>query len=254
MRLEALITALALPAGCRVDQRVPKKMLVDNGAPTSADKRLLTEAIEEMQWVAALKPGTVAVPEFRDDAREYLEIAVLTAQLRASHCKPAQVQRLAELVHRAIPYPVLLLLQLPGHVAITAAHKRSAQNEVGKVVLDGDLNQANVPDNAADVTPFLQSLAMGRQPQLNLLALYQGWMDCLTAWQAAQLTGHFSANDTPAQAAARREALRICKRLEAEATQLRGLAAKERQMAKQVELNLALQRLSAELALAREQL
>lgn len=254
MRLDVLLDALALPGSCRVDQRVPKKMLVDNGAPTAADKRLLTDGIEAVQWVAALKPSTVAVPEYRDETREYLEIAVLAVEVRDTHGKPAQVRRLAELVHRAIPYPVLLLQTLPGRVVLTAGHKRAAQNEAGKVVLDGELTAAEVTDPVDGLVPFLQALAMSRQSQGNLQALYQGWMDCLTAWQAAQYTGAFSLKETPGQAAAQREALRTCQRLEAEVTRLRALVAKERQMAKQVELNLALKRLNAELASAREQL
>ena len=43
----------------------------------------------------------------------------------------------------------------------------------------------------------------------------------------------------------------VCKRI---GRRLRALAAKEKQMAKQVDLNLALKRISAELSLAREQL
>lgn len=254
MKLDGLLDALALPASCRVDQRIPKKMLVDNGAPTAADKRLLTDGIEAVQWVAALKPSTVAVPEYRDETREYLEIAVLAVEVRDTHGKPAQVRRLAELVHRAIPYPVLLLQALPERVVLTAGHKRAAQNEGGKVVLDGELIAAEMTDGADAVGPFLQALAMSRQSQGNLLALYQGWMDCLTAWQAAQYSGAFLLKETPEQAAVQREALRTCQRLEAEVTRLRALAAKERQMAKQIELNLALKRLNVELASAREQL
>lgn len=252
--VQTLITALALPASCRVDQRIPKKLLTENGPPTATDKRLLTDAIEEVQWVAALKPSTVAVPEYRDETREYLEIAVLALEVRDTHGKPAQVRRLAELVHRAIPYPVLLLQSLPERVVLTTGHKRAAQNEAGKVVLDGELTAAEMTEGADTVAPFLQVLAMSRQSQGNLLALYQGWIDCLTAWQAAQYTGAFSLKETPGQAAAQREALRTCQRLEAEVTRLRALAAKERQMAKQVELNLALKRLNAELSSAREQL
>ena len=67
-----LIEALHLPASCRVDQRVPKKMLIENGAPTTADKRLLNDAIAEIQWVAALKPNTVGVSDYRYEEREYL--------------------------------------------------------------------------------------------------------------------------------------------------------------------------------------
>src|SRR5215471_9089539 len=102
MVIEDIISALDLPISSRVDQRVPKKLLIENGAPTAADKRQINEGIEELLWVAALKPTTVGVPEFRDDSREYLEIAVLQLVLRDG----AKATRLVELVHRAVPYPV----------------------------------------------------------------------------------------------------------------------------------------------------
>ena len=79
-------------------------------------------------------------------------------------------------------------------------------------------------------------------------------MNCLTALQASQYTGTFNESETPDLAAARRQTLRTCQRLEQEANRLRALAAKEKQMARQVDLNLALQRISTELASARKQL
>src|SRR5882724_11995828 len=105
--IEHLIMALDLPAASRVDQRVPKKLLLENGAPTAADRRSINEGIEELLWVAALKPTTIGVPVYRDDAREYLEIAVLRLTLRGG----TKATRLVELVHRAVPYPVLLLTE-----------------------------------------------------------------------------------------------------------------------------------------------
>ena len=262
MTLELLISALALPASCRVDQRVPKKLLVENGAPTSADKRLINDCIEEVQWVAALKPNTVGVAEYRDNEREYLELAVLFVTARpAPQAEGAGVvaghvntSRLAELVHRAVPYPVLLLLAAPKGLLLSLAHKRWAQNEAGKVVLDGEPATVDLAPDLSAEHPFVQALALTSQPQASLLALYQGWVDCLTAWQAAKVTGTFTTTSTPAQAAARREALRTCQRLELESSRLRALAAKEKQMAKQVNLNIALNRISAELASARDQL
>ena len=84
MNAADLIAALDLPPGARVNQRVPKKFLVEKGAPTAADKRRINEGIEEIHWLAALKPATIGVPEFRDKVREYLEIAVLSVGLRSS--------------------------------------------------------------------------------------------------------------------------------------------------------------------------
>ncbi len=269
MTVPDLIAALALPASCRVERRVPKKMLIENGAPTAADKRLLNEVIAEIHWLAALKPNTVGVPAYRDDEREYLEVAVLSIATRGANpvdgqesdspasdtaVKPVNTTRLAELVHRAVPYPLLLLLATPQGVFLSLAHKRWAQNEAGKVVLDGDVATIDLAGDLSPAHPFMQSLALTHQPQATLMALYQGWQDCLTALQAARYTGTFQAAGSPAQAAARRVALREYQRLDQEAARLRTLAAKEKQMAKQVDLNLALKRLQGDLAAAREQL
>ena len=267
---QTLIHALRLPEGCRVVQRIPKKLLLENGAFTAADKRLITEAIEEIQWVAALKPNTIGVPDYRDTLREYLEIAVLAVTVRGV-VKPASHSRLAELVHRAVPYPVLLLLIKGQSLTLSLAHKRWAQNEADKVVLDGSLISVTVSAslsevNAADAShpdpaeaaqtesAFIQSLSVTRQPQATLHALYQGWVDCVQALLAARLTGSYQTPTTPEQAAARRQALADCERLEAEVSRLRAPAATEKQMARQVELNLTLKRVQAELAAARRQL
>ena len=77
------VVALALPDGALVDRRVPKTLLIENGAHTAADKRRIREGVEEIRWLAALKPTTVGVAEYRDAAREYLEIAVLKLTFRS---------------------------------------------------------------------------------------------------------------------------------------------------------------------------
>ena len=99
------IAALSLPDSVLVNRRVPKTLLIENGAPTAADKRRIREGIEEIRWLAVLKPTTIGVAEYRDEVREYIEIAVLQLVLRPG----AQAERLTELVHRAVPYPVLLI-------------------------------------------------------------------------------------------------------------------------------------------------
>ena len=58
------LAALALPADAFVDRRVPKTLLIENGAPTAADKRRIREGIEDLRWLAALKPTTIGVAEY----------------------------------------------------------------------------------------------------------------------------------------------------------------------------------------------
>lgn len=252
MNTADLIAALNLPDSAQVDQRVPKKLLVENGAPTAADKRLINEGIEEIQWLSALKPTTIGVPEYRDEAREYQEIAVLVITLRAD----AKAGRLAELAHRAIPYPVFLMLAGDASLSLSLAHKRWAQNEAGKVVLDGAAVEVHLTksQDAQPMQGFLTALALANQPRAHLLALYQGWMDTLIAYQVAGKTGQFVLADSPEQTAARRQALRDSQELEVKIVSLRTQANREKQLARRVELNLELQRLQHELESATQKM
>ncbi|MBE3111703.1 MAG: DUF4391 domain-containing protein [Acidobacteria bacterium] len=243
-----VIAALDLPAGARVDQRVPKRLLLEHGAPTGADKRLINEGIEDVMWVAALKPTTVGVPDYRDAVREYVEIAVLRAGLRPG----ARVERIVELIHRAVPYPVLLVHEGGNRAGVSAVHKRWSQGEAGATVLDGPVTTVDWDlSRVVDVwKPFAEAMAVGRLPRTSLQALYQGWIDTLLALDVARLTGSFAMCSGAEAAADRREALQEWARLEVDVTRLRIAAERETQLARQVELNLELKRLQAAQAAA----
>jgi hypothetical protein len=248
---DEVIAALELPVAARVDRRVPKSLLVEHGAPTAADRRHINEGIEQVLWVAALKPATIGVAAYRDEVREYVEVAVLRLTLREG----AKASRISELLHRAIPYPVIAVMELGGGVQVTAAHKRWSLGEAGKVLLDGDPTTVAAPQGErAHREEFTAALALGRQSQSSLHALYQSWCDVLLSLEAARRTGRFEVLATAERRAARREALRECDRLEVEIARIRSLAAKERQMARRVELNLEFKRAESALATARAQL
>ncbi|ANB78082.1 hypothetical protein AYM40_37640 (plasmid) [Paraburkholderia phytofirmans OLGA172] len=249
-----LIAALDLPGAALVNQRVPKKLLVENGSPTAADKKLIQDGIEEITWVAALKPANIGIPEFRDELRAYLELAVLCITLR----EQAKTSRIAELVHRAIPYPLVLILEDGPDVLMSLAHIRWAQREADKTVLDDGRAEVRFSDHVTGDTvslmAFLEGLPLSRQPRADLYALYQGWIDTTTALQAAAITGRFVASTSPEHAAAWRAALQRCREIDSQVANLRLGAAKEKQMARQVAINLEIKRLEQERASAVSQL
>lgn len=249
MKAMDVIAAINLPPESRVDQRVPKKLLVENGAPTAADRRQINEGIEELHWLAVLKPTTIGVPEYRDDVREYLEIAVLSLTLRPD----AKTGRLVELIHRAIPYPLLLVAEQSDHLTLSLAHKRWSQGEAGKMVLDDAVTLCDLVQHAA-ASVFLDSLSLAVQPRSHLLDLYQGWINCLEAFQAARITGRFAPSTSSEEAVARRVAIMQYDRLVSQIGALRAQAERESQINRRVELNLEIKRLKAELANVRTQL
>ena len=247
------IEALALPAGALVDRRVPKTLLIENGAPTAADKRRIRKGLAEIRWLAALKPTTVGVAEYRDAAREYLEIAVLKLTFR-SVTRPG---RLTELVHRAVPYPVLLIaLQGDTPAIISLAHKRWSQGGAGKTVLEGDVVSTRLGDGCPDklTAAFYDALAMNRQPSSTLYALYQGWIDTVQALRAASVTGKFLIPTSEMEARDRAAALEEYARLGSRIAELSASARKEKQIARQVDINLELKRLRTNRDAARARL
>lgn len=235
---DALLDALTLPASTHVGSRVPKALLAENGAATAADRRLLTAGVEELRWTHTVKPTTAGVPAFHDDARDYLEIAVLRLTARNT----PQLQRLVGLVHRAVPYPVVLVTEAGPVVSLSLVHKRAALNEAGRVVLDGDTACATLaPETAADMRhAFLSALPLALQPRQSLFTLYQGWIDAAHAFEASTVAGDFALPASAEHAEARRQALADLARLDAEIAAVRRAAQKEKQVARRADLNLRL--------------
>lgn len=248
MNAADLTAALGLPDSAQVDQRVPKKLLVENGAPTAADKRLINEGIEEIQWLAALKPTTIGVSEYRDETREYLEIAVLAVALREA----TKATRLVELIHRAIPYPLVLFTRQADAVSLSLAHKRWSHGEMDKVVIDEVQRTASFNPEApkSEEVAFFASLAISNIPKRDLFTLYQGWYDRITSLEAARITGIFAVPDSTERMVALREGLKARTQLNADLAQLRAQAAKEKQLSRRVELNLKIKGLEEQLAAA----
>ncbi len=245
MSFAPVIDCLAIPPEALVEQRVPKKLLLEQGAPTGTDKRRIRDGIEEMTWVAALKPTNIGVPAFKDAVREYLEIAVLAVALRPA----AQATRLIELIHRAIPYPLVLIAENSEMVNLSLAHKRWSQAETGKVVIEQVRQVPLDPGTpSVDEAAFFASLAVSRLPARDLFALYAGLLDSMAALEASRITGRFVPPESTEQASAMREELDAHARLERDLAILRTKAHKEKQLNRRVELNLEIKRLEAELA------
>ena len=232
------VAALALPADAYVDRRVPKTLLIENGAATATDKRRIRDGVEEIRWLAVLKPTTVGVAAYRDEVREYLEVAVLTLTLRPS----VRTERLTELAHRAVPYPLLLFTGQGEAVGVSLAHKRWSQVEAGTTVLDGGIISAPLGSGGGDelTDAFMCALALRSQPRATLHALYQGWIDAVQALNAARVTGEFAMPASAAVAARRATAIDAHQSLDAHIAKLHAEARRERQLSKRVAMNLEL--------------
>ena len=61
MTAEDVIAAMALPGVPERPTRIHKVDLIDAGAATAADRKLIDTAIDRLEWVATLSPATIGV-------------------------------------------------------------------------------------------------------------------------------------------------------------------------------------------------
>ncbi len=263
----ALAQALALPNAAYVGQRIAKTLFIEQVAnlpgTTAADKRLATNGLAELHWLAALKPGTCGLAVWQTDTYEYLEIAVLHAVLRstasAAACatsakaslqpiaqQTAQTSRLLELIHRTIPYPVVLVVTQAGGGAeqLSLAHKRLSLGKGSAMVLEHS-NTTKIIANNAGATgaagQFVQYIAFNTSPQASqrdLYARYSDWLNAIDALAASEHTGQFIVSLTAQHAQRRRSALQTHAQLGQQLASLRAKAKKASQLAQRASLNL----------------
>lgn len=273
----ALVQALALPASAYVGQRIAKTLLIEQIASlpgtTPSDKRSANDLLAELHWLAALKPATCGLAVWQTGTHDYLEIAVLHAVLRHSSSKPssrssAQLTRLIELIHRTIPYPVVLIVSQPSAHSgadgcteqLSLAHKRLSLGTGSAMVLEH--TAATQPITTKSIAAcacitgaaaqFVQYLTFNRTPgapplQFNdLHTRYSDWLHAIEALAAAEHTGQFSVSPTAPDAARRRSALATYDQLGQQLASLRAQAGKESQLGQRANLNTKIAKLMAE--------
>ena len=214
-----LLAALRLPPDAVLERRVAKADLADQLA-RPADRRLVAERVESLHWHAALNPANAGLA-----AEGTPGLAVVTLVTRGDPARPAP--RLVNLVHRAVPDP-LLLVTARGADVTTLSVKPAV----------GDVLVAGVPPTLP--RPAEPLLAVNRASSLS--DLRRRWADAVLGLIALKATGRFpGGGGDPRGWGLRRTALDRLVALDAEVRKLAAAARRERQAGRLAELNARLQ-------------
>lgn len=151
-----------------------------------------------------------------------------------------RMKRLAEIVHRAIPYPFLIIFVFDTACSISLAYKRFSQTDKDAIVAEdfqatGWLNFANPTELQA---AFLESLNIMTWPHTHFFAFYQAAMDRVIALACAEHSDHYSLESPGGLSADDRvNRLKQVEKLQQEKSELRSKLKKEKNLGTQVQLN-----------------
>ena len=195
--------------------------------------------VTKLTWKYALKADTVQVLPYEDAEKEYLEVAVVEAMLSSRK----RSSRIAEMIQRAIPYPVLLVMFEGSGACASVAHKRFSLAEKGSIVAEDFLSSPWNGETPKDIDEaFCDALSLRNLSQVDFYALYRSLVQAVLARACADLTGRFVL-DGGGSEADRRRRLDQCHEMEREIGSLRVAIGKQDRFAEQVELNTQLKEL-----------
>lgn len=225
---------LHIPQPCLVDKTVAKKLFAEASDLSKADKTLLSEAVEKITWKYCLKNEFIPIQPYTDEVRDYPEVEVLEVSLAVEK----GLRRLAEIVMRAIPYPMLLVFRLGRQVQVWMARQRLSLADREKVTLEEFIS---TPWQQED-SHFWTALDIRELRFTNFFDFYTDWVDRLSV-QNAQEKMQVSEELTGEEA---RQLLAQREQVEKEIAALRTELKKETQFSRKVELNMRIKKLERE--------
>jgi len=243
--IETLYETMAIPETCHLGKRVFKKLFHENVKLGATDKKAFREDINIITWLYTLKPSTIPVQAYEDNQREYHEVAILQVDLKTLN----RTNRIVEVIHRTIPYPLVVVFVFETLCALSLAHKRFSQAEKGAIVAENFFISGWIDLSAP--TPvqqaFLDSLTLSDLPHTHFFAFYSAFTDRLVALDCARLTGKYRLESTVTKRRERRNRLAACHELENQITEYRAAIKKETQFNRQVELNMKMKELEKQI-------
>ena len=123
---------MAIPDSCHLGKRIYKKLFYGNAQLNATDKKAFKNDIEEIEWRYTLKPETINIQRYVDEEREYYEVAIIQVSLKET----PRYKRIAQIIQRAIPYPVLIVFSHKSAIALNIAAKRINRADSEKIMVE----------------------------------------------------------------------------------------------------------------------
>ena len=143
---------LEVPRNCIVNSVIPKKEIFEAAELNNKDKRIFTDLIKQIKWCYNFTEDNIRVSKYSDDLRNYDEVEVINISLKYDNVhkidigkfkEDDKIDRIADIVMRFIPYPIILTIQYDNELKFYAAHIRESKADYDKIVIDGKILSTN---------------------------------------------------------------------------------------------------------------
>lgn len=220
---------LNIPDECKINRTVFKKMFYENAALSKGDKDLFVDSIDKVTWIYCLNQDNMNIPAYTTEEREYLEIEVMEVVLSENK----GIKRIAEIIMRAIPYPMMLIFCFEGKYQLWTAHQRFNLADNNKITLEEPIctEWQDADSNLWD------RLNISNFRYTNFFDMYSDIVDTIAVFNAEKLTNKEISGDEA------RELLRRNAEIDSQIAALRAELKKATEFNRKMEINMKIKKL-----------
>ena len=222
---------LNIPDSCFIGNTIYKKLFYENADLSTSDKSLFTDTISKITWLYCLKPETINIPAYKDEVRDYPEIEVIEVLVH----KDYKLKRIAEIIMRTIPYPMLLIFKWEDKKQLYVAHQRVSQSDSSRNTIEEFISTDWLDGDSA----LFARLDIREMRFTNFFTLYSDIVDTISIYNLSTI---IPTDDNITGAEARELSTKI-EDIEQEITSLRARLKKESQFNRRMELNIEIKKL-----------
>ena len=192
---------LEVPKDCIVNYVIPKKEVFEAADLNGKDKRIFTDLVKQIKWCYKFNEDNIRVSKYSDDIRNYEEVELINITLKYDNVhkidigkfkEDDKIDRVADIMMRFIPYPLILTMQYENELKFYASHIRESKQDYDKIVLDGKRRSTNWMDidNLSEIEDdFITKIQFDNLERENFYKFYNNYLEAIVQHDAAILAG-----------------------------------------------------------------
>lgn len=192
---------LEVPKDCIVDSVIPKKEVFEAADLNTKDKRIFTDLIKQIKWCYNFTEDNIRVDKFINEERRYEEVELININLKYGNVhkidfgkfkEDDKIDRIADIVMRFIPYPIILTMQYDNELKFYAAHIRESKADYDKIVIDGKILSTNWMDvdNLSEIEEdFISKIQFDNLNRSNFYNFYNSYFEAVVQHDGAITAG-----------------------------------------------------------------
>lgn len=232
---------LQIPERCILNKKLTKVFFSKHFKLSVAEKKVLANDIQNMEWMASLKSTNANIPAVVNSDYAFEEIQFFIVTLADNQLEKG-FDKAIKLIQKFIPYQAVVIVEDAFHFVLNTCDKRINQADQTKRTIEHYYTTPILSKLFKNewTSGFFTSIAFDQLDKTNLKTTYAGYIQTVVQLLAAAHTGSFKVR-SKVRSEKDMKLLEELENMEFQLAQLKATLKKEIQLNGQVNLNVAIQ-------------